>query len=269
MDVIGPISNLGEWVLANLNPIVFSCLTAIIGYILYKIVLSQIRKFREQGKLEVSLAWTLTRLIKWVIGFILIASILGQFGITLGVISGLFALVGGTILGFASINTVGNAIAGLIVMVNAPFKVGDRILFNNQLADVENVEIIYTKMRTLDNVLISIPNQELLKTEIENFGRERTVRRHVKVTPGYEYESKDVEKALLEAAKKAKGVLKDPAPYVWITNFLDYAVEYTLYVFIEDIKRMNEIHADLYRAVLETVKKYEIDIRTPLLLQQI
>ncbi len=269
MGVIDPLSNVGAWVLANLNSIVFSGITVIVGYALSKLLINQIHKLGEQGKLDVRIAWTITRLIKWLTGLIIVASVLGQFGITLGIISGLFALVGGTILGFASINTLGNAIAGLIVMINKPFNVGDRIFFNNQLADVEGIEIIYTKMRTLDNVQISIPNQELLKTEIDNFGRDRAVRRQVTVTPGYEYESTAVERALLEAAAKVPGVLKEPQPYVWITNFLDYAVEYTLYVFIDDIKRMKEIDADLYRAVLETVKRHKIDIRTPLLLQHV
>src|SRR4030043_388541 len=115
MSIIDPVSNLGNWVLSNLSSIIISFLTVILGYALYKIVIRQIRKFRDQGKLDVSLAWTLTRLVKWLTGFIILASILGQFGITLGIISGFFALVGGTILGFASINTIGNAIAGLIV----------------------------------------------------------------------------------------------------------------------------------------------------------
>ena len=124
-------------------------------------------------------------------------------------------------------------------------------------------------MRTLDGVSVSIPNQELLKTEIENFGRKKTVRRHVSVTPGYEYDSKDVEKALLEAADNVLGVLKEPKPYVRITNFLNYAVEYTLYVYVSDINRISQIEADIYRIVLDTVKKHGIDIRTPLLLQQV
>ena len=188
---------------------------------------------------------------------------------TLGVLSGLFALVGGTILGFAFINTIGNVIAGLIVMINRPFGVGDRLSYKGQFADVEEIEIIYIKMRTRDDVLISIPNQELLKIEIENFGHKTTVRRHVSVTPGYEYDSDLVENALMAAATTVSGVLKDPAPYVWITNILNYAVEYTLYVYVRDIKRIPQIDADLYRTVLATVKQHSIDIRTPLLLQQI
>jgi len=189
--------------------------------------------------------------------------------VTLGAISGILALFGGTILGFAAVNTIGNAIAGLIVMTSRPFEVGDRIFLNEQFADIVAIELIYTKMLTLDNVLVSVPNQELLKAEIDNYGKKKTIRRHCTVTPGFEYDTLDVEKALLEAANKVNGVLKEPRPYVWITRFQNYAVEYNLYVFINDIKRLPEIDAELYRKVLETCKEHEIDISTPMLLKKL
>ncbi|MFQ6064608.1 MAG: mechanosensitive ion channel family protein [Candidatus Bathyarchaeia archaeon] len=184
-------------------------------------------------------------------------------------ISGLLTILGGTIIGFAAVNTIGNAIAGLIVMTSRPFRVGDRIFFNGQFADVIAIELIYTKMQTLDNVLISVPNQELLKTQIDNFGKKTVVRRQLIVTLGYEYDSQNVEKVLLEAARKVPRVLEEPKPYVRITRFLDYAVEYTLYVFIRDVKRLREIDAELHKAVLEICKTHKIDISTPLLLRQI
>jgi len=90
----------------------------------------------------------------------------------------------------------------------------------------------------------------------------------VSVTPGSEYESKDVERALLEAADNIRKILKESKPYVWITNFLDYAVEYTLFVYGNGIKRLPQTGADPYRIVLDTVKTHDIDIRTPRLLQQ-
>jgi small-conductance mechanosensitive channel len=173
------------------------------------------------------------------------------------------------VIGFAAINTIGNALAGLIVMTSRPFVVGDRIFFNGQFADVVAIDLIYTKMLTLDNVLVSIPNQELLKAETDNYGKKRVIRRHCTVTPGFEYDSADVEKALLEAAGKVQGVLEEPKAYVWITRFQNYAVEYTLYVFISDIKRLPEIDAELHRKVLETCKEHEIDISTPMLLKQV
>jgi len=56
---------------------------------------------------------------------------------------------------------------------------------------------------------------------------------------------------------------------VWITNFQSYAVEYVLYVFINEIKRLQEIDAELHRKVLETCKEHKIDISTPMLLRQL
>ncbi|NIO38344.1 mechanosensitive ion channel [Candidatus Bathyarchaeota archaeon] len=229
----------------------------------------EIKSLRAREKLEEHLAYTLIRIVKWGSAFVIISAILTEWGVTLGVISGILAIFGGTIIGFAAINTIGNAIAGLIVMTSRPFEVGDRIFLNGQFADIVAIELIYTKMLTLDNILVSVPNQELLKVEIDNYGKKKVIRRHCTVTPGFEYDVQDVEKALLEAANKVNGVLKKPKPYVWITKFQNYAVEYNLYVFINNIKRLPEIDAELHKKILETCKARKIDISTPLLLKQL
>jgi small-conductance mechanosensitive channel len=129
--------------------------------------------------------------------------------------------------------------------------------------------LIYTRMKTLDNVLVSVPNQELLKSEIDNYGKKTIVRRSCSITAGYEQSSEQVETALLEAATLVEAVLKSPEPYVWITNFGDFAVEYTLYVFINRIKLLPEIDANLKRTVLETCRRHKIDISTPRLVQRV
>ncbi len=269
MSLLDAIDVLGEWALSNLDKVLISVVAVVVGYVLYRIIAGGITRLENQKRMEEHIAYTLNRIVKWVVVLAVLSAVLAQFGVTLGLISGLLTLLGGTIIGFAAVNTIGNAIAGLIVMTSRPFRIGDRIFFNDQFADVVAVELIYTKMLTLDKVLVSIPNQELLKAEIDNFGSKKVVRRHVTVTPGFEYDSRDVEKVLLEAAGKVSRILKEPKPYVWITKFLDYAVEYTLYVFINDIKDLPEIDAELHRTVLDACKAYKIDISTPLLLRQI
>jgi len=264
------LNGIGEWCLANLPNIVFSFLTIIVGYIVIKLVAREIKSLRSQNRLEQHAAYTLNRLMKWIIFVAIFSIILAQFGITLGAVSGLLTVLGGTIIGFAAINTLGNTIAGLIVMTSRPFRVGDRIFFNGQFADVEAIELIYTKMRTLDNVLVSIPNQELLKAEIDNYGKKSIVRRGCAITPGYDVTSEQAETALLEAANRLiemKDVLEEPKAYVWVTKFGNYAVEYTLYVFIQDIKRLPEIDSNLKRAVLESCKQHRIDISTPTIIR--
>jgi small-conductance mechanosensitive channel len=257
------------WVSSNLDRIVFSTIAIIIVFLVYKLFTRQITKLKEQRKLEENIAFTLKRVFQWVAGLAILAVVFVQFGIEVGVIAGLLALAGGTILGFAAMNTIGNAIAGIIVMTSRPFKIGDRIFFNGKFADVVAIDLIYTRMKTLDNVLVSVPNQELLKSEIDNYGRKTTVRRSCSITAGYELTAEQVETALLEAASKAEDILKDPKPYVWMTNFGDYAVEYTLYVFINRIKRLPEIDANLRKTVLETCKRHKIDISTPRLIRRV
>ena len=259
----------GQWVLSNLDKLILSAITFVVIYAIYRIAVREIKSLRAREKLEEHLAYTLIRIVKWGSAFVIISAILAEWGVTLGVISGILAIFGGTIIGFAAINTIGNAIAGLIVMTSRPFEVGDRIFLNGQFADIVAIELIYTKMLTLDNILVSVPNQELLKVEIDNYGKKNVIRRHCTVTPGFEYDMQDVEKTLLEAANKVNGVLKEPKPYVWITKFQNYAVEYNLYVFIKDIKRIPEIDAELHKKVLETCKAHKIDISTPFLLKQL
>jgi small conductance mechanosensitive channel len=253
----------------NLGRAAFAVLAVVFGYVVYLLVAREITALRKRERLDRHVAYALRRVWQFVTIFVVLSAVLAQFGITIGMISGLLTLLGGTVIGFAAINTLGNAIAGLIVMTSGPFRVGDRIFFNGQFADVVGVELIYTKLLTLDDVRVSVPNQELLKGQIDNYGRESAIRRHVTVTPGFEYDSKMVEAALLKAAGQVSRVLSDPQPYVWITKFQNYAVEYTLYVYINDIRGLPEIDAELHRSVLATCQESEIDISTPLLLRRV
>lgn len=258
-----------EWIVANLGKIIVFTITFIVIFLLYKVLTGQISKLHSQQKLEENIAFALKRVFRWLAILVILAVFFAQFGIDVGLVAGLFAVAGGTIIGFAAMNTIGNAIAGIIVMTSRPFKIGDRIFFNNQFADVVAIDLIYTRMRTLDNVMVSIPNQELLKSEIDNYGKKRIIRRKCQIGVGYEVSSELVERALLDAANQSDAILNDPKPYVYVTKFGAYAVEYTLYVFTNRITRLSEIDSKLKRTVLETCKRFKIDISTPRLIRQI
>jgi len=222
---------------------------------------------KEQRKLEENIAFTLRRVFQWIAGLAIIVVIVAQFGIEVGIIAGLLALAGGTIIGFAAMNTIGNAIAGIIVMTSRPFQIGDRVYFNGQFADVVAVDLICTRMKTSDNVLVSVPNQELLKSEIGNYGKKTNVRRSCAITAGYELDPKNVGTALLEATSKVEGVLKDPKPARAPNSVL--LQSNTPYMCLLTDTQPPKIDADLKRTVLETCKRHEIDIGTPQLLRRV
>jgi small-conductance mechanosensitive channel len=260
------------WISSNAGKIVFLVAAVIVVVVIHRLLSRQINRLKEQQKLEENIAFTLKRIFQWIAILAILIIVVSMFVTDIGIIGGLLSLAGGTIIGFASMNTLGNAIAGIIVMTSRPFKIGDRIFFNGQFADVIAIDLIYTRMKTLDNVLVSVPNQELLKSEIDNYGKKNTVRRSCSITAGYEIAPELVESALLEAARKLikkQVILKEPKPYVWITNFGDYAVEYSLYVYINKIKLLPKIDATLMRTVFDTCKQHEIDISTPRLIQRV
>jgi len=258
-----------DWLYANWQSLAFSIIGIVVVYVAYRLLNKEITKLKERNKLEENVAFNLNRVFKWLFVLIAIGIVVAQFGFNVGLIAGFLALAGGTIIGFASMNTIGNAIAGIIVMISKPFKIGDRILFNKQFADVVAIDLIYTRMKTLDNVLVSVPNQQLLTSEIENYGKKNIVRRNCSITVGYELTSEKVERALLEAATKVEGVLKEPKPYVWVTNLLNFSVEYTLYVFISQIRMLPIIDSNLKRTVLDVCRKHGIDLTTPNLIQSV
>ena len=263
------LNNCCEWLYANWQNLAFSIIGIVVVYVAYRLLNKEITKLKEQKKLEENVAFTLNRIFKWLLVLIAIGIVVAQFGFNVGLVAGFMALAGGTIIGFASMNTIGNAIAGIIVMISKPFKIGDRILFNKQFADVVAIDLIYTRMKTLDNVLISVPNQQLLTSEIDNYGKRNTVRRNCSITVGYDVPSEKVERALLEAAAEVEGVLKEPKPYVWVTNLLNFSVEYTLYVFISQIRMLPTIDSNLKRTVLDVCRKQGIDLTTPNLIQSV
>ena len=139
-----------EWVYANWQSLTFSIIGIVTAFVFYKIITRELNALKERQKLEENIAVNLNRILKWVFGLIAIGIVVAQFGFDLGLVAGFMALAGGTILGFASMNTIGNAIAGIIVMASKPFKIGDRILFNKQFADIVAIDLIYTRMKTLD-----------------------------------------------------------------------------------------------------------------------
>jgi len=258
-----------NWIAIYFFPILISILAILIGYIVYLVLKRQLSKLAKYEKLELNTANNITKVIKYLIILIILTAILTQFAESLGLITALFTLVGGTIVGFAAMNTLGNMIAGIIIMVSRPFSVGDRILYDGKIADIVEIKLIYTIMVDLDNIKISVPNQMLLSQEINDFGKKEIIRRHVSITPGFEEDRKKIEEVLLNVPGKLDQVLKEPKPYVWINSFQNYAVEYRLYVFVKDIKNLPLIESELHKAVLDACKENNIDIRTPLLHKEV
>jgi small conductance mechanosensitive channel len=263
------LSQIYQWINVNALNIITTAL--VIGFVIliYRVVIKEIDKLNNREILEDNTTLLIKRIFTWTIYVILGVVIFNSLGIKIDFFLGLWVLAGGTIIGFASMNTIGNAIAGIIIMVSKPFKINDRLFFQGQHVLVEDIDLIYTRMRDLDNIVISVPNQIILGTTISNHSVYDFIRRKVVITAEYSENPQFIQGILLAAVRKIDGVIDEPAPFVWITDFPNYALEYTLYYFIDDIQAVQRIEADVRFAVVNELTANGVDMSTPNLIKSI
>jgi small conductance mechanosensitive channel len=257
------------WLQDNYIQLIVALVVILVSTVLLIFGSRYIRRLEKRKKLTETYSKVLVRILRVLYSLIFLFSVLIAFNVTVGAITGAIALLGGTILGFAAINTIGNALAGLIIMISKPIHIGDRILFNGNFADVKSIELIFTRLRTLENSIILIPNQELLHGEIYNYGQKGVIKRQCVVTVGFEFESEFIEEILLNCVSRVEGVIDNPPPKVCLTEFQNFAVEYKLFYSINNILKVIEIDSNVKKNVLKAAKKHSIDLRTPSLVQSI
>jgi len=157
--------------------------------------------------------------------------------------------VAGIAIGFAAKDTLSNLIAGILLIIDRPFEIGDRIEVwsapsgSATWGDVIDVGLRATKIKTTDNIIIIIPNNEIMKRDIVNYTI-ITSKIRLRINVGVSYDT-DIEKAKIEIVKVAKAtpwVSEDPAPKVVVRNFGDSSVDLQLRAWIDDArKRMDTI----------------------------
>ena len=257
------------WIDTNLGSLVASAVLVFLLLLVYRVISSNVTRLTTQGILDPNSAFLINRLVKWTFYLVVTVVVFNVLGVKVDLFLGLWVLAGGTVIGFASMNTIGNAIAGLILMVSRPFKIKDRLLFQDQYVEVEAIDLIYTRMRTLDNVLISVPNQMVLNTVIQDFSTFNVVRRRCVVTVDYGERPQRVRELLLDAVKKVDMILEDPKPFVWVTDLQSFSMEYTLFYFIDDVMKIIKTDSGVREAVYDVLSEAGIDLATPNLIKTV
>lgn len=158
----------------------------------------------------------------------------------------------GVVVGLAARQTLGAVLAGFVLLFSRPFEVGDWVEIEGNEGMVTDVSIVNTELRTFDDELVMLPNDEVTNSPITN--RSRNDRLRVQLDVGVDYDT-DVGHAMEVAASAMDGLgeLRDhPAPEVVVDQFKDSAVELTLRFWISDPTIRRKWNAQ--NAVAEAVK---------------
>ena len=155
----------------------------------------------------------------------IIISILYQLGYTLMAVLGA-AGIAGVVIGFASQTSISNIISGIFLISEQPFQVGDLIKVGETKGVVLSIDLLSIKLRTFDNQLVRIPNENLIKNELSNITRFPIRRLDIEIGVAYKEDVGRVQAILKDVAVKNTYCLDEPEPLILFKNFGDSALEF-------------------------------------------
>lgn len=172
--------------------------------------------------------------------------------------------VGSLAIGLAAKDTLANMVSGFTLMVDRPFRIGDRIQLGTQVGDVIDIGLRSTKIKALDNTFLIIPNSDLCNSTLINMAfPDLRVKGRVNVSIGY---GDDVEKAkalLVATASSIDGVLPDPAPEAYFASFGESGLNLSLFFWVHEYSALFATTDRINCAVARCFKDHAITIPYP------
>lgn len=247
--------------------ILFIASVSLAVYIVYKIINLILEHYIEKKKIEHEKSKLLEfiPLLQKVLLFVLITIgaliVLNHFNINIsGIIVSLG--IGSLAIALAAQETLPNMIAGFIILIDRPFREGDRIkLLDGIIGDVYEIGIRSTKILDFDNNLLIVPNTDLVKTTVQNLSYpEATSRVVVDLEVDYSTDIQRAKQILIDLAKNHPLSLKDYEPKVFVVNFASSGISLKLILRTDDYRNIYQIQSDLREQILEQFRKENIEI---------
>jgi small-conductance mechanosensitive channel len=160
----------------------------------------------------------------------------------------------GALLSLGSTSVIGNIIAGIVLTYAQAFRVGDRVQIANTIGDVIDKGLIATRVRTIKNVDITIPN---------GIAKKHGLILHTTVTIGYDAPWRRVHEALIQAGLATPSVLANPQPFILQTSLDNSYVSYELNVYTQDAQRMAVTYSELHQNIQDKFNEANIEILSP------
>jgi small-conductance mechanosensitive channel len=172
----------------------------------------------------------------------------------------------GILFSLGSSSAIANMVAGLVITYMRPFKIGDRIKIGDVTGDVIEKTLLVTRIRTIKNELITIPNSSVLNRNTTNYSSEANDKGliiHSTVTIGYNVPWKDMHQALIKAALRTEMIMEEPKPFVLQTSLDDYYVTYQINIYTREACKQAIIYSDLHQNIQDVCNEQGIEIMSP------
>ena len=228
---------------------------AIIYFIAFLVKKLLPQKWSRQRKMIINRAVQYT-------GFItLFLIVISELEISLAPIFGAAGVIG-LVIGVASQTSIGNIVSGFFLVSEKSFEIGDVVRLGDKTGTVFSIDLLSIKIRTFDNLLIRVPNQTVISSELTNLTRFPVRRIDTLVSVAYKEDLNKVKSILESVAKQNPLCLDEPEPVIIFQNFGTSGIDITLGVWVERTHFL-KVKNSVFMEIKEAFNKEGIEIPFP------
>jgi small-conductance mechanosensitive channel len=172
----------------------------------------------------------------------------------------------GVLFSFGSSSAISNMVAGLVLTYMRPFKIGDRVKVGEITGDVIEKNLLITRIRTIKNEDITVPNATILGGATVNYtssSQNPGLILNTSITIGYDAPWHIIHELLIKAAAATEGILNDPKPFVLQTALNDFNVTYQINAYTSQPHKMAGIYSRLHQNIQDKFNEAGVEIMSP------
>jgi small-conductance mechanosensitive channel len=167
-------------------------------------------------------------------------------------------------LGFAMQDLIMNFLAGILILVNRQFTIGDFIKVNDTIGQVIEIQSRATILKALDGTRVIVPNSELFTNEVTSFTSNPTRRIEVSVGVEYRTDLAHASQIIMESLKEHPGVLIDPAPAILLSEFGDSSIDFLIRFWVDSHSKWVKTKSDVIKLIKQNFDAEGIGIPFPI-----
>ncbi len=223
--------------------------------VILKIVSRALAGAKKMNRTMKNFLLSAVRIALWVIAVIIIA---GELGIPTASLVALLS-VAGLALSLSVQGLLSNLFSGLTLLMTHPFAEGHFVEVAGKSGVVRSVGLLYTTITTLDNVVISIPNSDVVGSAINNYSADPLRRVDMHFSAAYGEPTEKVKRAIMEVIQADARILDDPAPFVALSEYKDSVVDYVVRVWVKNADYW-DVHFSLNEKVRESFARNGVEM---------
>lgn len=242
-------ADLWDFILEFGPKLLYAIVCLAVGVILIKLIRRILKRILSKSNVELSLKTFIESLSV----FLLYGLLFFVIGSVIGIKSTSFLAIfgaAGIAIGLALQGSLSNFAGGLLILIFKPFKVGDLIKVNDKLGDVVKLDILYTRIRTFDGRIITMPNGSVSNSDIDNRTMEKYRRIDLNLKFSYDADFDKLRTIIVEAMLQNPKVAKDMDADVWMDAIGEYEVKVVARSWVKSVD-----YWPMYWEQLEAVKK--------------